>query len=209
MAPLKKKLSMKGGSGVASIEGGKINDHTWKYVALFLGAVIVFIIGFMVARFGGQQRTQQTSRVQVIDATHTTQSVLPQLIEARPQVVPPVYPSRPPEYPLRREHTNFQQMGVLVLNADRHGDVDGTPEPVLLPLFGRKQFNRDRWEYYCASDKYHMMRLPVVFENRDCQDDVGCNEIYNGQTVMVPDYGSNSFVARIYKYRDRTNPLDQ
>jgi hypothetical protein len=93
-------------------------------------------------------------------------------------------------------------MGVLVLNEDDKKD------PVLLPLFGRKQATRDRWDYYCASDKFHMMRLPVLYENRDCQDDVGCNEIYNGQTVMVPDYGEKQFTARIYKYRDRTNILD-
>lgn len=125
--------------------------------------------------------------------------------KAQKQGAPPVYPAAPPEYPLRNSGTNreFQQMGVLVLNRK-----EKDPDPVLLPLFGRKLPTRDRWEYYCASDKYHMMRLPVVYENRDCQDDVGCNEIYNGQAVMVPDYDQQEFTARIYKYRDRTNPQD-
>jgi hypothetical protein len=90
-------------------------------------------------------------------------------------------------------------VGVLVLVGDGAKDQK---DPTLLPLFGRKMLtNTDRWEYYCASDKYHMMKLPVMYEHRDCGDDnVGCNEIYNGQHVRVPDYGDEEFKARIYKY---------
>lgn len=114
---------------------------------------------------------------------------------------PPVYPTRPPEYPLRGQKMSYQQLGVLV-RRDRDPDRESGAEtsPIMLPLFGRKLTTRDRWEYYCASDKFHMMQLPVVFERRDCQDDVGCEEIYNGQHVTVPDYGDKPFVARIYKY---------
>lgn len=115
------------------------------------------------------------------------------------QATMPVYPSDKPMYPMRGDAGNvgFQQMGVLVL---QNSSEEGT-SPTLLPLFGRRLPHNDRWEYYCASDKFTMTRLPVVFENRDCQDDVGCNEIYNGQNVMVPDYGNQTFVARIYKYK--------
>ena len=70
-----------------------------------------------------------------------------------------------------------------------------------MPLFGRKMYSKDRWEYYTASDEYHMWRIPVMVNNRDCQDDVGCDEIYNGDNVTVPDYANKVFTARIYKYR--------
>ena len=119
-----------------------------------------------------------------------------------PQITPPVYPSRDPDYPLRGQTSGFQQVGVLVLSES------GKDDPILLPLFGRKLPSRDRWEYYCASDKFHMMRLPVKFGNRDCQnEDIGCDEITNGQLVSVPDYGAKEFTARMYKYNTYTyNP---
>jgi hypothetical protein len=43
-----------------------------------------------------------------------------------------------------------------------------------------------------------------MVKNRDCQDDVGCDEIYNGDDVTVPDYANKVFTARIYKYREQS-----
>ena len=173
----------------------------YSQIALFIIIAVLFIfVGFTIALFVTNAPAATASRA----SSSMNVTATPILVESKPQIVPPVYPSRPPEYPLRNSTTSYQQMGVLVLNEPDAA----TPEPVILPLFGRKQYSRDRWEYYCASDKFHMMRLPVSFENRDCQDDVGCNEIYNGQSVSVPDYGNKPFTARIYKYRDRTNPQD-
>lgn len=108
----------------------------------------------------------------------------------------PIYPRHNPEYPLQRKPQGYQQVGVLV-------SKDSAEEkPIIMPLFGRKMYSRDRWEYYTASDEYHMWRIPVMVNNRDCQDDVGCDEIYNGDNVTVPDYANKVFAARIYKYRD-------
>jgi hypothetical protein len=104
---------------------------------------------------------------------------------------PPVYPTQKPSYPNRGQ---FQQVGVLVAKGDM-GE-----QPTLLALFGRKMSHRDRWEYYIASDKFHMSRLPIMFKNRMCDEDVGCEEIYQGDEVTVPDYGNQTFTARIYKY---------
>lgn len=107
---------------------------------------------------------------------------------------PPVYPRENPQYPLRRVQTqHFQQVGVLV-SQDANED-----QPILLGLFGKKKTN-DRWEYYVASDKYHMWRLPIQVKNRMCDEDVGCEEIYNGDEIVVPDYANKVFNARMYKY---------
>lgn len=110
---------------------------------------------------------------------------------------PPIYPRDNPEYPMQRGviPADYQQVGMLV-SKDAADDF----EPVLLPLFGRKMITRDRWEYYTASDKFNMWKLPVMYDNRDCQSDVGCNEIYNGVDVVIPDYANKVFTARIYKY---------
>jgi hypothetical protein len=111
-----------------------------------------------------------------------------------PRMQLPVYPTEFPKYPTRVNPPNYQQVGVLVSRDLNEG------EPVILPLFGRKMISRDRWEYYVASNQYHMYKLTVQYENRDCQDDVGCNEIFNGELVTVPDYANKVFTARIYKY---------
>jgi len=107
----------------------------------------------------------------------------------------PIYPKHNPVYPLQRTPAEYQQVGVLV------SQDSAEEKPIIMPLFGRKMYSRDRWEYYTASDEYHMWRIPVSINNRDCQDDVGCDEIYNGANVTVPDYANKVFVARIYKYR--------
>jgi hypothetical protein len=109
---------------------------------------------------------------------------------------PAIYPRNNPEYPMQRRPQGYQQVGVLV-SKDSAED-----KPIIMPLFGRKMYSKDRWEYYTASDEYHMWRIPVMINNRDCQDDVGCDEIYNGDNVTVPDYANKVFLARIYKYRD-------
>ena len=107
---------------------------------------------------------------------------------------PPVYPKQMPKYPMRNQPQQFQQMGVLV-SQDSNED-----QPILLGLYGKKMDNRDRWEYYVSSDKFHMYKLPTQYKNRMCDEDVGCEEIYNGDDVTVPDYANKSFKARIYKY---------
>ena len=107
---------------------------------------------------------------------------------------PPIYPKSDPTYPLRGTETTYQQMGVLTTTSE------GSMEPLILPLYGRPIRNGDRWMYYAASDKYHMWKIPVSFESKeDCQEEVGCREIYNGDKVSVPIY-QKEFTAQIYKY---------
>lgn len=91
----------------------------------------------------------------------------------------------------------YKQIGLLV---DK--DTVGTDNaPVMLPLFGRKMGNRkDRYEYYTATDKQNMWKVPVEFQHRDCQGDtIGCSEIYDGTDVVVPNYANKTFRANIYK----------
>lgn len=107
----------------------------------------------------------------------------------------PVYPDKEPQYPLRvlSQTADFQQIGILK-------SEDGS-EPIVLPLFGRRLPNRpDRWEYYTATDKQHMLKVSVEFESRDCLEEVGCNELYKGDKVVVPVYGKN-YEVQLYKYR--------
>ena len=91
----------------------------------------------------------------------------------------------------------YKQIGLLV-DKDTTGQNNA---PVILPLFGRKMGNRnDRYEYYTATDKQNMWKIPVEFQHRDCQgDNIGCAEIYEGTDVVVPNYANKTFRANIYK----------
>lgn len=90
----------------------------------------------------------------------------------------------------------YTQIGLLV---SKDGENHAGEPPVMLPLFGRKMTHRDRYEYYTATDKEHLWKVPVQVERRDCQAEVGCEELYDGMDVVVPDYANKTFRARIYK----------
>ena len=112
----------------------------------------------------------------------------PSAVSQQPQVVVidksnterlPVYPKNLPQYSSPNRPLDYQQVGILTSN-------ETDKEPVVLPLYGRKLYNRsDRWQYYTATDKNNMIRLPLTFGNRECEDDVGCNEINSGDTLSI------------------------
>lgn len=100
-----------------------------------------------------------------------------------------VYPKELPEY----NNDDYQQIGLLTAN-------ESDKEPIILPLFAKKlRNNRDRWQYYTATDKNNMMRLPLHHQNMNCDDSIGCKEIYDGDTINVEIYKNRVFTATIYK----------
>jgi hypothetical protein len=101
----------------------------------------------------------------------------------------PIYPKELPSYDNNKE---YQQIGILTSNDDS--------EPIILPLFSKRAINhRDRWNYYTTTDKYNMLRLPINHDNMKCDDDIGCNEIYDGNTLYIEMYKGKTFIATIYK----------
>lgn len=101
----------------------------------------------------------------------------------------PIYPKELPKY----NNTEYQQIGILTSD-------ETDKEPIVLPLFSRKINNRnDRFNYYTATDKNNMMRLPIKYDNLNCDDDIGCREIYNGDKINIEIYKDRIFTATIYK----------
>ena len=208
--------------------GGGFTDNGFSDFKLLMFVVAALAIGFCVAYLymNKSKRTVIEEDIVLIPSgspespynpvsQERPSTMRPVLEQPLKQVAYPVYPTSPPQYPLRGVHTGFQQVGVLVLHKQEFEKPDisrpeqteekerlirNESEPTLLPLFGRKLNSNDRWEYYCGSDKYNSMRLPIYYGNKDCQNDTGCNEIYDGDHVSVPDYSKQSFRARIYKY---------
>lgn len=82
---------------------------------------------------------------------------------------------------------DYQQIGILT-----GGDQ-------ILPLFGKTTWNgSNKWLYYTSTDKFHMIKLPVEVNNKNCTQEHGCNEIYDGDMINVPAY-SKEYKASIYQ----------
>lgn len=81
-----------------------------------------------------------------------------------------------------------QQMGVLV-----------GPDEETLPLYGKEvRGRRDQYHYYTTTPGDQVYPLPVTINNRDCMDDIGCQELYGNETVSVLGQ-TGSFQAKLYR----------
>lgn len=81
-----------------------------------------------------------------------------------------------------------QQMGVLV-----------GPDEETLPLFGKEvRGRRDRYHYYTVTPGEQVYSLPVTRDDRDCMDDIGCQELYGNETVSVLGQ-TGTFQAKLYR----------
>jgi hypothetical protein len=80
---------------------------------------------------------------------------------------------RPPPYRNYKPPT-FQQVGLLSNSTE------------ILPLYGRATPNyRDQWNYYTSTPGEQIYSLPITYNNRDCTEDIGCNEFYGSESVSV------------------------
>lgn len=77
-------------------------------------------------------------------------------------------------------NTQYRQVGILTrVNED----------DTILPLMGRPVIaNRDKWNYYTMNDKNNMIKLPIIFRNKSCTNQQGCDSLYDGDTVYIQGY---------------------
>ena len=100
-------------------------------------------------------------------------------------------PDRPFNIPTQGIPEQYQSMGIVK-----------TSDGKLLPLFGRRSISaRERYNYYTRTDSYNPLPIPIEMKGRDCQDQVGCPELYNGDSVKLSATGETGEVT-IYKVRD-------
>lgn len=107
----------------------------------------------------------------------------------------PEWPSRAdiygklPRVPTRGLPETYQSMGVIKME-------DGA----ILPLYGRRTAARsDRFQYYTRTDTYNPVQLPLNYKRRDCQDDVGCEELFDGEGVRVAATNQKGTVT-VYRF---------
>lgn len=100
-------------------------------------------------------------------------------------------PDRPFNIPTQGIPEQYQSMGIVK-----------TTDGKLLPLFGRRSISaRERYNYYTRTDSYNPLPIPIEMQGRDCQDQVGCPELYNGDKVKMSATNDIGEVT-IYKVRD-------
>ena len=91
---------------------------------------------------------------------------------------------------------SYQQMGVI-------DSGDGK----ILPLYGRRIDPRgDRFNYYTRTDTYNPVALPLSYKRRDCQDNLGCDELMNGEEVRLTPTGTAAKVTLYGFDGPRYNP---
>jgi hypothetical protein len=99
--------------------------------------------------------------------------------------------SRPFNIPTQGVPESYQSMGIVK-----------TADGKLLPLYGRRCISsRERYNYYTRTDSYNPLPIPVYMQGRDCQDQVGCPELFNGDQVRLSTLDQMGEVT-IYRVRD-------
>jgi hypothetical protein len=80
-----------------------------------------------------------------------------------------------PAIPTRGIPETYQSMGTI-----------RTEDGKILPLYGRRTASRsDRFQYYTRTDTYNPVQIPIEYRRRNCQDDVGCEELYDRDQVQL------------------------
>jgi len=95
---------------------------------------------------------------------------------------------RPPpvkEYKPRR----FQQMGLL---KNTEGDI--------LPLYGKETpGHSNRYHYYTSTTGNQVYSLPIKHKDRDCLDDIGCEEFLGSADDIQVEGMEGTFNASVFR----------
>jgi hypothetical protein len=98
-----------------------------------------------------------------------------------------------PAIPTRGIPETYQTMGTI-----------RTDEGQILPLYGRRTASRsDRFQYYTRTDTYNPVQIPIEYKRRNCQDDVGCDELYDRDRVHLGPLQKSGEVT-VYRFSGPT-----
>lgn len=86
-----------------------------------------------------------------------------------------------------RNVDHYQQLGIL---------YDGN---VTLPLLGRRIYSgSSKWNYYTLTNDNIAMKVPLSRNGRDCTEQYGCEELYEEDTIIIPEYNNSKFKIKLY-----------
>lgn len=117
--------------------------------------------------------------------------------------VPPVHTASlsetldlPPEYrpPPIQKYYRPQAPAQIGLLKSEDGDVR--------PIYGKQTLgHRDRFQYWSTtSDGHNNFSVPVTLDGRDCTEDLGCQEMYGNENVVLWDNPEVQYKSHIYRH---------
>jgi hypothetical protein len=88
-------------------------------------------------------------------------------------------PVREPEFrgpPIREYKPNtYKQVGLMM---GENNDM--------FPIYGRPSYAyNNRWNYYTTTQGEQVYPLPISNGNRDCTEDIGCDELYGNENLSI------------------------
>ena len=101
-------------------------------------------------------------------------------------------PVREPEFrgpPIREYKPNtYKQVGLMM---GENNDM--------FPIYGRPSYAyNNRWNYYTTTQGEQVYPLPISNGNRDCTEDIGCDELYGNENLSI--LGKNgTYKTTIYR----------
>lgn len=91
----------------------------------------------------------------------------------------------------RGRSMEYQQIGYI------YSDDEGENK-LIYPLYGKQLWRgSSKWSYYTGTDKMHQIKLPIIYNNRQCMGEHGCDELYNNDIIKIPPYNKD-FKVEIY-----------
>jgi hypothetical protein len=108
------------------------------------------------------------------------------------------YPNNMINIKTRGLDSQVQQLGTLsrLEYLDNNKPVGINAEPYILPLYGRRTFNRStKWNYYTL---FNNIKLNISYKDRACMQEHGCEELMNGDIIKIPEINGN-FKVNIYE----------
>lgn len=125
-----------------------------------------------------------------------------------PPLSPPISPSLPQLMPRVSHADDPTHSRGLPINIRTSGSYSSEYTQVgflsngkenLVPLYGRMIMpNRNKWQYYTMSDRFHSIRLPITVGGKNASSEYGCDEVNNGDTVYVEGYNA-PFKVTLYE----------
>ena len=166
-----------------------------------LSPIIIILLALMVYILIDMRHQEPSHANQANQANHSSHDHLvdhlslidhhPILLDQHPNHIHSLSRSRVHSHPHGTE--SFRKIGFLTSRE--------LSDSIILPLFGEPSpYRRHRWNYYTMTDTHQSLssvKLPVMYRERSCVDEVACDEIYTEDIVRVHGYDS-PFVVHVY-----------
>lgn len=66
------------------------------------------------------------------------------------------------------------------------------------PLFSRQApYRKHRYQYYISTDN-SSIQIAARAQGRDCGEELGCEELFTGDTISVPELGASELTVKLF-----------